>query len=867
MDSWKLKFGRGGPPESRPSSSGRAGAALERWLRPPSKLSLGSMAVVAAVSDQSFDHAVFMTTMMSPEASVMEASMMELLELPAMDSSAVYRRTHASLQQPCNAGDDSGAAWHANAFTVAGDDDDGRSQQKLRSDDGASASTSYGSGRSPSLTVGAWGGHSGSSSNDGGGSSSAWDELDEHLQQIPSSSDPVLWPQRTQQQQTELSLEARKRLTAAIVSCADWQQLASIVNRHSGCMDHIHLSAALVKAAKLGGEDSAGSSPEGMAPGPSGGSSSSSSEGGGGGGSGEDSVLIGRLVDPGFCSLVEGLCGRLSRSVHLLGPRQVANALWSLSTLMPSFSRSAAAAEAAGDGRRGDGPRGSAAGRERGIDLDPEAVPLPRCPARSAARACQQAARRLALGMQPLLLQRPAGGTAVGVSVAGSSSNAGDVDSNSSEEEASCSPQALANTIWAMARLGLRPNDAWLASFLSLSAELLLSSGSGFRPRELSMTLWALATLRLWPGERWVAAVSGCILSGLRNGRQHAQAESHAGVERLGLQAEEHPGGGDGFGPQALANTMWAIARLKLPVPEPVLAELRGACLSQLPAFSAEQRSATLWALATMGTGTTQQHGVGVGRTDQPTPPLHPRLLPLPVPPPTVATGHAVRMAESAGGGAAVSELELLPPPRASPSPPLRLMDPRGETPRVCQPSAQAGPASSSSPAVSDSGVLLASPSSPSASSYEVPAPPCSRDALVSAIVACLHERMEGIQPRGLANAAWALARLDHRPTAPWTAQFLAVVGQSAGGLSTAGLCQLLWALNRCEGRECGDHLMVPVGILCVRQQCCCLVSSPEVYHCVLVQVGGEAKPALDPLCHTISPRSGTSCGYVPGPG
>lgn len=379
----------------------------------------------------------------------------------------------------------------------------------------------------------------------------------------------------------------------------------------------------------------------------------------------------------------------------------------------------------------------------------------------------------------------PAGG--------GSSSSRGNVHDGSSE--ASCSPQALANSIWAMARLGLRPNDAWLSSFLSLSAGLL--SSGGFRPRELSMTLWALATLRLWPGERWVGAVSDCILSGLRRTGGLTQAEGHDSAggsgEEYGPDAEcyDAGGGGEEFGPQALANTLWAIARLRIPVPESVLAELRGACLLQLPAFSSEQLSATLWALATMGTP--QCCNGLVGLTAQPPPHQRLPLLPPPLPPlplPSSAAGHA-RTAECAG---AAPEHGLLPPPRASPPPPRLVLVKDGTL------SASHPPAAASAPSLSLAG-----------SSVPAPVAPCSREGLVSALVACLHERMEGLQPRGLANAAWALARLDHRPTAAWTAKFLAAVGQRAGGLSTAGLCQLLWALNRCEA--CVDLLIVYIGL------------------------------------------------------
>ena len=63
-----------------------------------------------------------------------------------------------------------------------------------------------------------------------------------------------------------------------------------------------------------------------------------------------------------------------------------------------------------------------------------------------------------------------------------------------------CTPQALSNTLWALARLGVRPGGSWLAALLDTAhARLGL-----FNAQELSNSVTALARMGLHPGGRWL---------------------------------------------------------------------------------------------------------------------------------------------------------------------------------------------------------------------------------------------------------------------------------------------------------------------------------------------------------------------------
>lgn len=155
---------------------------------------------------------------------------------------------------------------------------------------------------------------------------------------------------------------------------------------------------------------------------------------------------------------------------------------------------------------------------------------------------------------------------------------------------ADCPPQGLANALWALAHMRMRPASDWLSAFMWTTGKLLhaqLQTGgggsqpklqsqqqqqwgeghapgqtqgqgvmqghrqehwerrvgaqgqpmSGFKAQELSSMLWALATLHVPPSCVWWAAFQGVC------------------VQQLQARA---------FGQQGLANLMWGMAKLQL---------------------------------------------------------------------------------------------------------------------------------------------------------------------------------------------------------------------------------------------------------------------------------------------------------------
>lgn len=62
-----------------------------------------------------------------------------------------------------------------------------------------------------------------------------------------------------------------------------------------------------------------------------------------------------------------------------------------------------------------------------------------------------------------------------------------------------CEPQHLANSLWAVVRAGLSPDDAWLEDFLDASEAAM----PNFQPQHLGNVVWALARLGIAPDDAW----------------------------------------------------------------------------------------------------------------------------------------------------------------------------------------------------------------------------------------------------------------------------------------------------------------------------------------------------------------------------
>ncbi|KAL6765219.1 hypothetical protein V8C86DRAFT_2463351 [Haematococcus lacustris] len=90
-------------------------------------------------------------------------------------------------------------------------------------------------------------------------------------------------------------------------------------------------------------------------------------------------------------------------------------------------------------------------------------------------------------------------------------------------------PRALANCLWAVARLGYRPSHSLLQRFLFLTFIHM----HDMKGQELANTAWALASMHVYPGAAWLA-------------RLHA----HVAAKGSAMKAQE------------LANTSWAMQQL-----------------------------------------------------------------------------------------------------------------------------------------------------------------------------------------------------------------------------------------------------------------------------------------------------------------
>jgi len=64
-------------------------------------------------------------------------------------------------------------------------------------------------------------------------------------------------------------------------------------------------------------------------------------------------------------------------------------------------------------------------------------------------------------------------------------------------------PQAIANTLWAFATLGLQPSEELMAGMMKQAVAV----HGDFKPQAIANTLWAFATLGLQPSEEFMARI------------------------------------------------------------------------------------------------------------------------------------------------------------------------------------------------------------------------------------------------------------------------------------------------------------------------------------------------------------------------
>ncbi|KAL6758814.1 hypothetical protein V8C86DRAFT_3202912 [Haematococcus lacustris] len=154
-------------------------------------------------------------------------------------------------------------------------------------------------------------------------------------------------------------------------------------------------------------------------------------------------------------------------------------------------------------------------------------------------------------------------------------------------------PQALSNSLWALATLRVRPPPAWLQAYLSASAPQL----SRAAPQALANMGWALAVVEApvagspWAAAFWQASALQASASPPRSPGPDALADAALGCLQ-DCQAQD------------LANILWALAKLRArPSPEWMTAWLAavGRRLGGSAPFPAPELSALLVGLAHLG--------------------------------------------------------------------------------------------------------------------------------------------------------------------------------------------------------------------------------------------------------------------------
>jgi hypothetical protein len=147
--------------------------------------------------------------------------------------------------------------------------------------------------------------------------------------------------------------------------------------------------------------------------------------------------------------------------------------------------------------------------------------------------------------------------------------------------------QHLSSSIWALARLGHMPSEAWRAAFFAASARQLPASGS-----------------QVGAGAR---CRNGVPAAAARHQHQHPLASARSAPPRhAGKTCSQRPPRPPAPA-QALSNTLWGCAKLALLPPRPWLEAFFRASLLRLPTSTSQCLSNTVWALGKLRVRPPQQ--------------------------------------------------------------------------------------------------------------------------------------------------------------------------------------------------------------------------------------------------------------------
>lgn len=182
-------------------------------------------------------------------------------------------------------------------------------------------------------------------------------------------------------------------------------------------------------------------------------------------------------------------------------------------------------------------------------------------------------------------------------------------------------PQAVANTLWAVATLQNRPHEQWL-SLVEERCCLILQQqqqqqqhSAGFSTKGLHQLLWSMAKLQWVPEQRFLDLFWAASASQLPHMTPHGSSGLLWAAASLEVQppqdwmqrwfqhTQQQLAGGE-FGDQDVANALWALVRLSGLAVRPGASWL-GAALDAtgrvLPAAGSQELAVTLWALAKLG--------------------------------------------------------------------------------------------------------------------------------------------------------------------------------------------------------------------------------------------------------------------------
>ncbi len=134
-------------------------------------------------------------------------------------------------------------------------------------------------------------------------------------------------------------------------------------------------------------------------------------------------------------------------------------------------------------------------------------------------------------------------------------------------------PQALSNTLYALAAMGLTGQqlESWLPRFWAASEQLLVASPGDFQPQHLSNLMWAHGRLEVPPPAQWLAAWQAAAAPQLGKFTGQGCSNMLWGLVKAGAVPEVewlnrfvHATAGRlaGFSEHALSNCCWALARL-----------------------------------------------------------------------------------------------------------------------------------------------------------------------------------------------------------------------------------------------------------------------------------------------------------------